>query len=895
MLFATRRAARCAGQLVALLAVTAMLGGTLAVSAVLAERFVDDGTARLVAHADPADRSIVVDAPADSHARRAVDTAVARSFRGTAVTVVRTLQATATADTVIGSVLLLTDDGIADHAVLLAGAWPSDDAEIAVAAPAAARSGIAVGDALTVGGTRVVVTGVWQATDAAATAWAGVPAVASGRQGGAVGPFVAEESLVTRTGARARWTVSAADRVTAADISGYRAGIVRLQAALDDIEGLGGRITGGWDATLTRAASAAAVARGMLGVPLALVVAVGLLALGVLGHAGGRRRAGDILVLRARGVSRTAVVTETAGIAGAVVLAAAVSASGAALAVGADLGAALGIPGIVAVVAAVLVTTVMAAGSLATPRPRGDVGRRALAGIAGALALTVVLAVVAVAQLLTSGLLRDAQADAAAAAAPALTLIAAALASALLAGPCAMITERAVSRGRSLSPTLALRRVARQSAVVVAGVLSLSLAAGGLAFALSATARTAAIVEADVRHAVGADVRAVYDRSPIVDAGHPAVSAAAVPGIHAAAAFVSPATAGDVPATLVGLAAPRLGAGADVSASELGPALPLALDGAVDLTVAAAMAQAGGWPGGMLTVSAWLVDRDGAARTQEVGVARVDGKPHRLRADVPAGLSLAAVEVSAASAPGTVGVQVAVRGISTPLSLTVDPPSGRARGLTVTGLTEEAPVVVTRSLAERLALTPGASVSVGLGTLAQPLAGRVVAVRDWLPGIGTVPGVAVDLDVLVARALQAGGSVPAAGELWADTTDIPVAAAVLRAVAEQPVRVLTADAVGTAAVIGPVLGLAAAGAGVVAVLALVAFAAVTVGVVGARRDEAVPLRAFGFTAARMRVTAVLELGGAGAFAVVCGVAAGLAVAVWLGPALTAAAAVGGVS
>jgi hypothetical protein len=184
---------------------------------------------------------------------------------------------------------------------------------------------------------------------------------------------------------------------------------------------------------------------------------------------------------------------------------------------------------------------------------------------------------------------------------------------------------------------------------------------------------------------------------------------------------------------------------------------------------------------------------------------------------------------------------------------------------------------------------------VRLGTLARPLEGDIVAVRDGLAGVGTVPGVAVDLDGLVARALAQGGSVPAPGQLWAHTDDVARTSAALRAVADTPVQIVTAASIGSAALIDPVLAVVAGGIVLVALLAAAAFAAVSGGVIRARRDEAIPLRSFGFGPTRQRAAAAIELSVTAVFALALGGAAGIAVALWLGPTLTAALTVGGVT
>ncbi|WP_029144972.1 hypothetical protein [Microbacterium luticocti] len=903
MPFAVRRAAPSAAGLAAIAAVAAVLAGGLAASTALAASTVDDGAATLVAAADPADRSIVVDAPPDAAA--AVTAAVDRAFTGAPVHVARTMQATAVGS--LGPTLLWDAPGIAARARLVDGTWPSGAGEVAVGEPAAAHAGLHAGSMLTLDGRPVQVSGIWQATDATDPAWADRPAVFSGRDADAVGPVLADASLVEQAGgARATWTISAARPVTTARIAAYRDGIDRLTASVDAMTGQGIRVTGRWEATLNRAASAAALARGLLGVPAALLAVIGALTLGVLAHSAGRRRADQVRLLRARGAATGSIVRESTGlaagaVAAGVVAAAAVLAATGVLPLASAAGAAsvIGVMAVVGIVAALLVATVLAVASLAAPPARGDVGRRSLAGVAAALALAALLTAIAAAQLLSAGLVRDGSTDAAAAAAPALALVAAALVVTLLAAPVFSLAERAVRPGRGLPVVLAVRRLARQAAVVVAGVLSVALAAAAIAFAVSATTRVGQVVHADVARLVGTDVRAVYDSSPVVDPTHPSMSAGMLPAGAGSttAAFAADATLGRTPVRLVALPGTRLG----VSAADA----PVA-HGPVSVTVTAAMADGGAWPDGTLAVRVWLLDRDGAARELDVGDVPVDGRAHALAVptadgdpadgDAADGDRVAAIEVAAASAPGAISVRVTVAGAAVdPASVTLDPAIGRVRALTAVGADQPLPVLVTRALADRLALQPGSPVALRVGTIARPVEGRVVAVRDGLPGVGAGAGVAVDLGGLTVRALALGGSVPAAGELWVDTADVPAASAALRGIADRPVRVLTAAAVGSTAVIDPVLGLSAAGTAVAAGLAAVAAAAVAIAAVRTRRAESVPLRAFGFSRSRQRATGAIEMGAAACFAAIGGAAAGIGVAAWLAPALLAAVTVGGVS
>ncbi|QAY59917.1 hypothetical protein ET475_07860 [Microbacterium protaetiae] len=895
MLLAARRAAQHAGQFAIIGAVAAVLGGVLAATSAIADSAIDSGTARIVSDADPTQRSIVIDAPAgtvDDEITAAIHTA----FAGAPATARRTIWASAPSDD--GEVQLLADPDIRTVATLTAGAWPAGAAQIAVAASAPTLTPTVID------GTPVSTTGTWRARDAAAVAWAGQPAVASGTAAGAAGPILAAESFVLAhgSGVRARWTVSAAQPVTADAIAGYRAGLQRLSASLDDLDaGLGIRSSGGWDQTLSRAAAAAAVGRGIIAVPVALLLAMGALVIGILARTLGRALASDMHLLRARGASTAAIVTETAGATAVVLAAATVVAAGLAVLAGSAPGPAVAVAGAVCAGALVLVTAVVAASATAAPEARGDVSRRSLAALAAAAVFVAVACGLAVWQLLSSGLTSQGGADAAAAAAPGLAIVLAALVVALLAGPAAALGERAVRRMRSLATVLAVRRIARQSSVVVAGVLSLALAAGAVAFAAVTAVRARDAVHAEVAQVVGADVRAVYDVSPIVDDTSAALApdAVKVDDADVFAGFRSAVTVGQTPAQLVALAPDRLATPLDIPASHLGGATPLALDGDLELRIAATGTDASVHPSTRITVRAWLIDASGAARRVSAGTVPLDGARHSLSVTVRDGDTLAGVEVLGGDAAPGASVQIGVRSGGTergiPASVTVTPQTPQARAMTVDHADEPLPVVVTAGLAAQLALRVGDPIALKLGTVARPLDGKVAAVRAGLPGVGRGAGAAVDLIGLVARALAQGGSVPAAAELWANGGDVPALSAALRAVAPRPVQIITAASIGTAAVIDPVLTLVAVGIGVVAVLAAAAFAAVAAGVVRARHDEEMPLRAFGVTPARQRGAAAVELSATAVFALVLGAAAGVAIALWLGPALTGALMIGGVS
>ncbi|WP_417562955.1 FtsX-like permease family protein [Microbacterium sp.] len=942
MLFAVRRAAQHGGQLVVLGVVAAALSATLAGASAVIDRTVDDGVARVVADADPMDRTIVVDAPRDGTDVQAVDAAIRASF-GSSAHAERTTWAEAPLDpvgaaggTATGaatvaaprSVVLVAVPDVARHALLVDGAWPTGG-DGAISAPAADRLGVATGDTLTSGGASITLVGVWRADDPAAAIWAGDPSIASGLDGAAVGPVLVSDDVVDTVGqgARERWTISAAHPVTDASVGRLRAGITRLSAAVDEFNagGLGMRISGGWDATLARAAGASGAARSILAIPVVLLIAVGALVLGVLARGIGRRLSDEIDLLRRRGAARAAVLGEIAGIAGAIGVVALAVGTVVGLAAGSSPAPALGAAAVSAAGAFVLITLVLTAAALTAPGARGDVTRQTVAGMAAAAVFAAVLAGLAAAQLLTTGLAPDGSADVAAAAAPALAIISAGLVGALVAGPVAAAGARVARGMRGLAAVLALRRLSRRAPVVLAGVLSLALAAGAILFAAVAVAGAGTAARTATGSIVGADVRAVYDTSPIVDASTPTLDARAVdaPGAHLHTAFVSPITSGQVTARLVAVPGSVLARDAHLEASTLAPGVALALGDTLAVEVTASPPEGLTAPADLrVTVRAWLADPSGAARAVTLGTVAPDRTQHRLSTTVEHGDRLAAVEVSApgpqesddgvtvyettpgSSSPGVVeggsaapdttstdiGVQVVAHGDGAEASLGLALEAGRrvSRGVTVDDVDARAEVVVTRSFADALALSVGDNVSIGLGTLARPINARIAAVRELLPGIGSARGVAMDFTALTARALQLGGSVPAADQIWAQTSDVAGTAAALRASARTPVRIVTPASVGTAPVVDPMLVLVAVGVGVVAVLAVVGFAAVAIAGIRDRRDEVVPLRAFGFTPVQQRRTAAIELGVSAGLAVVVGAAAGIAIAVWLGPALVGA-------
>ncbi|MFH8251608.1 FtsX-like permease family protein [Microbacterium sp. B2969] len=913
MLSAVRRARVGVASLAALALVTAIATACIAVVGAAASLAFDRGVDGMLAAADPRARLVVVELPLDPRDAtqpEALSSAIDDALAGLNVAVHRTTAATATAtvDGAAASVGLLADESVPDRAELASGAWPATGDDVALGEPAARRLGLTAGDLLSVDGAELRVSGVWRADDPTDLSWSGDSAVASGMVDGVVGPVLMHDAA-TLAGAprlRARWTV-APEVLTAGSAAELRTALDRIDAAAAGPAGVSNagpvEITGGLGGTLARILAAVAGARIALTVPLVAFAVIAAVIAGVVVFALGRTRERELALLVARGARRRRVwIAAVAEITVAATLGAAV---GALVAVVARAPTALPTAALCAAAAIGVGAAVAAASVLRAPGSRARRARSTTVGLLFVLVGLAVVAGLAVAQAFArAGLIeRGGRVDPLAVAAPWLVLLTLCLLVSLLTGPVAVAAERVTRRGRGLAARLGVLQLARRPHSVLAGVLCLALAAGVLA--LAATLATGARASADAAAAaVGADLRADLDASRTVDALAPAPSVAdlrAEPGVAGAEPALSTAArVGDLGVDLVATGPEAFAAmGADDETDALLDALP-AVDAALvtgdTLTVQVTGEYAEGPVPSVvprtptMSVGAWAVDGAGSPRRIEVGIVPADGETHTLAAGLDGAARLLAVDVVGHGFAG---------GNSATVRLEVADDAGRI-GLEPTGtaltstralrysavddLPAEVPAVVSTALAARVDASVGSILHVDVQGASRPVTVRVEGIADFLPGVGSGPGVAVDLATLTAWLVGTRDAVLSPTTVLVDASDLAEASAAVRSWAAHPVQVAFARDAATS-LAQPVLALFVGVALAGAVLGVLGFAVVMAAAARDRRAEAVPLRSFGFDRAAQRRARVAETAAASLFAITAGLLAGWATAEIISPVL----------
>ncbi|MEU1971904.1 hypothetical protein ABZ477_09620 [Microbacterium sp. NPDC019599] len=910
-LYAVRRAREGIASLAALALVTAIAAASLSIVGALAARAFDRGVDGMLGLADPRDGMVVVELPlgADPAAEAdAMAAALEDALAGMPADIRRTSVATGSAQ-VGGSehpLALLADATLADRAELVSGAWPAGAGEVAVAEAAADRLDLATGDLLTIDDSEVRVAGVWRAADPTDLAWSGDPSVASGEVDGAIGPVVvsADSVLADAPRLRARWTVTPRELTagTAAELIGA---LDRIGDAASGPAGTSSagpaNVEDGLKGTLARILSAVSGARSALAVPIVALGVIAAVIVGVIVFALGRAREQQVALVIARGATRPRV---WAGILGEV----AVAASAGAL-VGAVVAMTVAPPSTALWPAAACAIGATAVGALLAAstvvRASGSRGGRARPVTVALLLVLLGLAVVAglaVAQAYARGGIVDAGGgiDPLALAAPWLVLLTLCLLATQLAGPAATAAERATRRGRGLATRLGVLQLARRPQSMLAGVLCLALAGGVLA--LSATlAVGAGGREAAAAAAVGADVRADLDGSRTVDENNPAPVIAELrtaEGIgDAEPAVRTSAGLGDA---TVRLLAATPDAFADMRADEevaaalaaLPAGEPPVLTGDVTAEVTGFFTQGPNPPERQaeVTVGAWVLDEAGAPAWIEFGTAPADGQPHALTTELGDPVRLLAVDVEGRALEGgsvSVRLELSDAGGAVELAAPGAPVTGtRALRLPAGGeRPAEIPAVVTSALAGLADAPAGSILHLDVDGTTRSLAVRVAAVADFVPGIGSAPGVALDLASMTASLVDARDAVLSPMTVLVTADDASTATESVRAWATHPVRVKVAQDAAAAPVTRPALALFTAVALAGAVLGALGFAVVMAATARDRRAEAVPLRSFGFDFHAQRRARIAETATAAGFALAAGALAGWATALVVGPVL----------
>lgn len=466
---------------------------------------------------------------------------------------------------------LLADAGATDRAELTAGTWPAADGDAALLQAAAEATGLSAGDMVRTATGDLRITGTWRPRDDANPAWAGDPAVSSGRTGDAAGPLlVTEDSLrALSSSGRVEWII-APTQLSEAGSAAYRTGTAlldRVPKSVDPESSIGLAVSGDLGSTLARIDSAAMGTRAIALLPLAVVLVLAAIVLGFLVLSLAQTRRIETDLIRARGASAVTAARDA--------MTELLIVSGVAAAVG------VGIVTVAAavwrvdprdavlpsvLVAAVLVAVALAAGGFAAARKpftreRTDSDRATVVALATPLLIVGVVAVISYLQLQARGgiVAPDGSADLFALLAPVLLLITAALVIVVIAGPLAAVAARAARRGRGLRTSLVLRRISRSSRTLTAALLCLSLAAGIATIgAILVPAMREAQATAQYR-TLGADVRATFPAQPGGDASSAQTVADAF-GDGATVALSGPATVGSEAATA--LAVPRTDADA---------------------------------------------------------------------------------------------------------------------------------------------------------------------------------------------------------------------------------------------------------------------------------------------------------------------------------------------
>ncbi|MDR7274820.1 ABC transporter permease [Catenuloplanes atrovinosus] len=329
MRLVVRRARAARSLLVAAVAATLIATALLTGLAGYSREVVDAGARGAVSAADGDQRSVLIRGAAGGTAAgldqrdRAVRDRLAGGLGGRETTVSGAGYAagreltgeTGTAQpdddgTVYASVVFL--DGLAEHADLVAGAWPGPDGvQAALAEDAAATLGVTVGDTVpildrvTTRVTDVTVTGVWERRDPDDAYWRLAP-----EQSSTYGPFVVPREVFTReflANASAAWLVEPdLDGVALDALHRVARDAAAVSEGLPEATGLSssGLVTSDIGALADRLATADLVGRSALVTPMLLVVVLSGYALLLVAGLLTEQRRDETALLRARGAAR---------------------------------------------------------------------------------------------------------------------------------------------------------------------------------------------------------------------------------------------------------------------------------------------------------------------------------------------------------------------------------------------------------------------------------------------------------------------------------------------------------------------------------------------------------------------------------------------------------------
>lgn len=843
--------------------------------------------------------------------------------------------------------LVMQIDDLAEHALLVEGAWPASADEVAVQADAALVLGAAVGDTLTLDGAPYRLAAVWRVADPLDPRWLGDPQLLAGRDDAgpsALGPVVVDPTRLSGFAEpQAQWTlVPDASRVTAADLQMIAAAWSRVPSSwrgvVDDAGAF--RKSGRLGATIAELDARVDGLRAIEPVVLLVLGAAAVVAALELGRllAGNRAREIALLWARGRGAGETGLRAGAEAAVGAAL--GAVVGLGLGAAVLALLGDEVGLDPATLVVAGAAVLVAAAACGVAAWRQAGEgVHAEAAEGrlrrAAGPAATVVALAAAAVSvwQLRLYGSpvtpLADGTSavDPVAVGAPALAVVAGALV-ALTAFPLVARTVARAGADASVPRLLAghtvarrLRRVAAPLLVIAIAASTVLVSAGYLATWSVAFDRTSALragAELSVTHAGG------FDESTIgrVEGVEGVAALAPVRRDELVLSDASGTLVAIAPDALARLASDAVGAldpaaVAEGVAAELpGPRIPPT---ARELVLAASLTgftrpptvrvtYADGW-GRVAELRAEAPDAEGSVGLRlplPASASQAEGRVLAVDVEVPAAsvaegaraiFSLDEFATDAGPLPDGIGAPT-WSALATSPGGSVGTAGPRAfsveRGGVVVRLTPDPaggtpPVAISRGLADRHGLDVGSMLRVQSAGSYASTDMRVTAVLPAVPGADDTLAVLIDLGVLqYAAARDASGS-SAPDTLWLDTAAIPPSAAALREVLPPGARILTAHDTAGRAVLGSAATALTGVAALCVLLALITLAAVARAEHRVRIGDLAVLRALGFRSRQQASLRRTELWIVAAYALIAGAVVGGVVVALTVPQLASAA------
>ncbi|WP_213816498.1 FtsX-like permease family protein [Glaciihabitans sp. dw_435] len=835
---------------------------------------------------------------------------------------------------------LATDTRIVDGTLPASGI--PDAGTVALQVDAATRLGARVGDTIVVGtGTQEVgltLAATWRASDPAAPQWFADSSIGAGQIDGASGLFVVSPETLVRLPTQffVRWTIVAKPAaVSAGQIDAVSAGVDRLPHAVEvapDLVLTSSTVEGSLGATLGRIIQSSRAAQAIAAAPICIVGMLGIVALLQLCSLLVSSRRDQIRLARARGLSVRQLAGITVAEAVGVALPGAVIGSVLAAGVVDVIAGTTGVASLTEYIALDVGIVILTVLGLLGVTIRDVLGasedrepRRSPIGFLLIGAAIAVAAGLSTWQLFSQGTpLSGTSVNVIASAGPALALIAVAVIGTAFVIPVSSLLAGRASRRRSLTAVLATRQVARRTAHYLVPVLAVSIAVASGAVASGMNATWLSTQRATQLATIATDVNVTLTPSATATDATPAVTSAdfaTIDGARSAMSLIATTASVSSEKFAFIAAAPDsltrvLGSdGAEVAgAMTAGPSfagVPVPSD-TTGLTASVDVTGGGTDPSLGVGLFAWVADADGALSRVSLAAQAPSATPvpsggAQLSGTLPRGAEPFSVLAFAAERPGmpdapdvsvtlTALASAAGNAGGTPISL-----PGSAMTLTLTGdvpvaralLGEPAsttlPVVATRALADRLGLTVGDTLTLGIGSSPLPQPATLTATVTAIPGSASSLAFAADITAVDSLSLATGTQPARTSAVWISTAHpAAVAAEVIRS-ATSPALVATAASSSVDTTLAPAINafwLAAAGA---IVLALIALAASIRGDSRARRAEVSVLRALGLTAAQQGAARAREHVITLCSALVIGVIAGLiAVAVTVTPFAAAA-------